>query len=250
MGYRLSLHGGSQVKSTQQQARTAGILYLILALIAPFGLLYVPGKLVEPGNAAITADNIRAYELLLRIGIASELAHQVFAVFLALALYRLFKPVSEALAKQVLVLGALLPVPIIFVNVLNNVAALLLLSGADFLSVFQKPQLDALAYLFVRIHEHGITVASVFWGLWLFPFGMLVIRCGFIPRPLGFLLLAAGVGYLASSSVALVLPQYSLTVSQVVAPLQFGELPIILWLLVRGASVPPASAQSASRTPE
>jgi uncharacterized protein DUF4386 len=236
------------VRSTQQQARTAGMLYLLVALSAPFGLLYVPSKLVEPGNATTTADNIRASELLLRIGIASELVHQVIAVFLVLALYRLFKPVNEALAKQVVVLGALLSVPIVFVNVLNYVATLILVSGADFLSVFEKPQLDALAYLFVRVHEHGITVASIFWGLWLFPFGMLVIRCGFIPRALGVLLLAAGAGYLANSFTALVLPQYSQAVSQVVGPLQFGELAIIFWLLIWGARVPTAAAQSTSKT--
>lgn len=74
--------------------------------------------------------------------------------------------------------------------------------------------MDALAYLFIRLHEHGITVASVFWGLWLFPFGLLVIRCGFIPRALGALLILAGLGYLCSSFAALVLPQYAPTVSQ------------------------------------
>ena len=87
------------MNSTKQQARVAGILYLVLALIAPIGLLYVPGKLIVSGNATATADNIRASEWLLRIGIASELIHQVIAVFLVLALYRLFKAVNEAHAK-------------------------------------------------------------------------------------------------------------------------------------------------------
>ena len=161
------------------------------------------------GNATATADNIRASEWLLRVGIASELIHQVIAVFLVLALYRLFKPVDEALAKQVVILGALVSVPIMFVNVLNDIAALILVSGAEFLSVFDKPQLDALAYLFLRLHGQGITVASIFWGLWLFPFGMLVIRSGFIPRVFGVLLMIAGVGYLASSFATLVLPRYA-----------------------------------------
>ena len=232
------------MNSTKQQARTAGWLYLLVALSAPFGLLYVPAKLVEPGNATATADNIRASELLLRIGIASELIHQVIAVFLVLALYRMFKPVNEALARQVVVFGALLSVPIVFVNVLNNVAALVLVSGADYLSAFAKPQLDALAYLFVRLHEHGIAVASIFWGLWLLPFGLLVMRCGFIPRALGVLLLIAGVGYLANSFTVLVLPQHAEVVSQFVGPLQFGELPIIFWLLIWGSRVPSAAARA------
>ena len=227
------------MRSTQQQARVAGFLYLLLALSAPFGLLYVPSKLVVPGNAAATADTIRASEWLLRLGIASELVHQIIAVFLVLALYQLFKVVNENYARQVVILGALLSVPIMFVNVLNNVAALILVSGADFLSAFDRPQLDAMAYLFIRLHEQGITVASIFWGLWLFPFGMLVIRSMFIPKVFGVLLMLAGAGYLASSFTALVLPQYASMVSKIVSPLQFGELPIIVWLVFWGARTLP-----------
>lgn len=227
------------MSSTRQQARFAGLLYLLLALSAPLGLLYVPGKLVVPGNATATADNLRASEWLLRAGIASELIHQTIAVFLVLALYRLFKPVNEALARQVLILGALLSVPIMFVNVLNDVAALILVSGADFLSVFEKPQLDALAYLFLRLHGQGITVASIFWGLWLFPFGMLVIRSGFIPRVFGVLLMIAGVAYLSNSFTALVLPRYAELVEKVAMPLYMAEVPIIFWLLIWGAKTRP-----------
>lgn len=222
-------------KSIQKQARTAGLLYVVMALIAPIGLMYVPGKLIVSGNATATADNIRASEGLLRIGVASELIHQAVAVFLVLVLYRLFKPVNDMLAKQLLILGALVSVPIVFVNVLNHIAALILVSGADFLSVFEKPELDALAYLFVRLHSQGITVASIFWGLWLFPFGMLVIRSGFIPRVLGYLLMIAGVGYLASAFTTLVVPQYAPLVNKLALPLEFGELPIIVWLLIWGA---------------
>jgi hypothetical protein len=232
--------------STKHLARVAGVLYLAVGLIAPIGLEIVPGKLIVSGNAAATVDHIRASEGLVRLSIASELIHQVIGVFLVLALYRLFKAVDEALAKQLVVLGALVSVPIMFVNVLNEIAALFLVSGADYLSVFQKPQLDALAYLFIRLHGQGITVASIFWGLWLFPFGLLVIRSGFIPRVLGFLMMIAGVGYLASSSTTLFLPQYGKLVSQVVFPLYLGELPIMFWLLIWGARTRPAAAPTAS----
>lgn len=233
------------MRSTQQQARFAGLLYFILALIAPFGLLYVPGKLIVSGNATATADNLRASEWLLRLGMASELIHQAIAIFLVLALYRLFQPVDEMLAKQVVILGALVSVPIMFVNVLNDVAALFLVSGADWLSVFEKPELDALAYLFLRLHARGITVASIFWGLWLFPFGLLVIRSGFIPRVLGVLLMVAGTAYLASAFATLVLPQYAPVVGKIALPLEVGELPIIFWLLIWGAKTRPAAAAAA-----
>lgn len=228
------------MRSTQQQARIAGWWYLLVAVSAPIGLMYVPGKLIVSGNATATADNIRDSGWLLRIGIASELFHQVIAIFLVLALYRLFKSVNENHARQLVILGALVSVPIMFVNVLNEIAALILVSGADFLSVFEKPELDALAYLFVRLHGLGITVASIFWGLWLFPFGMLVIHSGFIPRVFGYLLMIAGTAYLASAFATLVLPQFAPLVSQIALPLEVAELPIVVWLLIWGAKQRPA----------
>jgi hypothetical protein len=234
------------VRTTKQQARVAGILYLVLALSAPIGLVYAPGKLFVSGNAAATAANIRASEGLLRAAIGSELFHQVICVFLVLALYRLFKAVDEALAKQLVVLGALVSVPIVFVNVLNEVAVLILLSGADFLSVFDKTQLEALAYLFVRLHGEGITVASVFWGLWLFPFGLLIIRSGFIPRAFGVLMMLAGSGYLAAASASFLFPSYEHLVGTIAMPLEMGELPIVFWLVIWGARTPKGSQLSMS----
>src|SRR5712692_1264685 len=159
---------------TKKQARIAGLWYFLLGITAPIGLVYVPGKIIVPGNAAATADHLRASESLVRIGIGSELFHQVIGIFLVLALYRLFKAVNEKHAV-LMVIFSLLSVPIMFLNVLNDIAALVLVSGADFLSVFEKHQLDALAYLFLRLHGHGLLVDSIFWGLWLFPFGILVI---------------------------------------------------------------------------
>jgi hypothetical protein len=233
---------GEDVSSTKQQARAAGLLYLLIAVTAPVGLLYVPGKLIVQGNATATADNLRASGWLLRIGIASELVHQVLGIFLVLALYRLFKAVNENHARQLVILGALVSVPIVFVNVLNELAALTLVSGPDFLSVFDKPHLDALAYLFLRLHSRGITVASIFWGLWLFPFGRLVIRSGFIPRLLGILLMIAGTAYLAAAFATLVLPQYAPLVAQIALPLEAAELPIIFWLVIWGAKPRPVEA--------
>ena len=228
--------------SIKKQARAAGRLYFLLAVSAPIGLMYVPGKLFVPGNATATADRLRASESLLRIGIASELFHQVVVIFLVLALYRLFKAVNESHARQMVILGALVSVPIMFLNVLNEIAALMLVSGADFLSVFEKGQLDALAFLFLRLHERGIEVAAIFWGLWLFPFGMLVIRSGFIPRFLGVLMMIAGVAYLAASFASLIVPHYAHAVGQVAGILELGEVPIIFWLLIWGARGPQSDA--------
>jgi Domain of unknown function (DUF4386) len=232
------------VSTTRQQARTAGILYLVMALIAPIGLLYVPAKLIVSGDPAGTAANVRAAEGLLRAGIVTELVHQTIAIFLVLALYRLFKEVNVVRARQMVVLGALVSVPIAFVNVLNELAALALTSNHEYLSAWSRPQRDAMAYLFLDLHKQGITVVSIFWGLWLFPFGSLVIRCGFIPRIFGILLMIAGAAYLAVSFTTLLLPERAAAVSRFAGPLAVAELPVIFWLVIRGAR-PVAPAQPA-----
>jgi len=155
-------------------------------------------------------------------------------VFVALALYRLFKRVDEyhALAMVALFLAS---VPISFFNVLNEVAALTLVSGASFLSVFDQPHREALAMLFLRLHGQGIALASAFWGLWLFPFGILIMRSRFIPRFLGIPMFFAGLAYLATSATSLIAPQYMHVVSPIASIFYVGELPIIFWLLIWGA---------------
>lgn len=235
------------MNSIKKQARVAGLLYLLASIPAPFALIYVPSTLIVPGDATATADHVRASETLLRLGIASELFGFIMFIFVVLALYRLFKGVSEkhALAMAILFLVS---IPISLLNVLNDIAALVLVSGADFLSVFEKGQLDTLAYFFLRLHGQGFVVAQIFWGLWLFPFGILVIRSGFIPRVLGFLLFIAGSGYVASSFASLLLPSYRHLVDQFAMVLEIGELPIIFWLLIWGAKDQPSHTRLVTPT--
>lgn len=222
------------MNSTKKQARFAGLLYLLTCIPAPFALLYVPGKLIVPGDATATANHVRASETLLRLGIAGELLNAIGFIFVVFALYRLFKGVNKQQASLMVTLF-IVSVPISFLNVLNDIAALILANRADFLPVFDPRQLDALVLLFLRIHNQGFIVAQIFWGLWLFPFGILVLRCGFIPRLLGFLLFIAGSAYVVSSLTALILPWYGHLVGQFTMILELGELPIVLWLLIWGA---------------
>jgi len=223
------------MESIQRRARTAGLLYLLMGIIAPIGLIIVPKALMVPGDAAATAEKVRASLWLLRLGIASDLVHQVLGIFLVLQLYRLFKPVSELLAQQMLILGALVSVPIVFLNSVNQMAALTLVRGPAFLSVFDRSQADALAYLFLRLHSQGINVASIFWGLWLIPFGLLVVRSGWFPRVLGYLLLLAGSAYFVDAFVTILLPKLAPLVDGPALLLEAGELPIVLWLAIKGA---------------
>jgi hypothetical protein len=220
----------------KHHARIAGALYVLMCVVGIPGLLYVPGVLYVRLDATATADHIRASEYILRYGIATELIHQVINVFLCLALFRLFRAVDEMLSWQLVIMGALIPVPITCLNVVFEIAATIVVSGAAYLNAFSKDQLDALAMLFYRIHGQGWNVAQMFWGLWLFPFGLLVIRCEFIPKLLGYLLLIAGAGNLIDSLTTAVLPRFQEPVGQVMGILELGELPIIFWLVIWGAT--------------
>ena len=229
---------------TDKAARVAGAIYLSLVFTAPLRLIYIPSALFVRGNATATADNIAAHEFLFRLGIVGDLLTATIAIFLVLALYRLLKGVDQNHAALMVILGGLMVAPIYFLNALNDVAALLLVRGTDFLSVFEKPQRDALALLFLRLHHHGVVANEIFWGLWLFPLAVLVLRSGFLPRILGAWLIINGFAYLTISFTGLLLPQYEEMVSTIAFPALLGEIAIVLWLLIKGANVQPVAAAS------
>ena len=226
------------MNSIKKQARFAAILYFLNALPAPFALLYVPSVLIVRGDATATANNVRDSEALLRLGMAGELFSSTVVIFAVLAFYSLFKAVSGKHARAMLVL-MLISVPISYLNVLNDLAALTFARGPEFLSIFDQPQRDALVLFFLRLHSQGFILAQIFWGLWLFPFGILIMRSGFIPRFLGISVIVAGCGYVISSCVTLFLPGYAPTIGQFAMILEMGELPLI-WMLIWGAKdLPP-----------
>lgn len=231
--------------STRRTARVAGLLYLLMSITGVFSLMYVPGKLIVRGNAGATASNLLAHETLFRLGIVSNLVAATIFIFLALALYRLLKGVNQQHASLMVILVGV-QVPLAFLNELNHLAALLLVRGADFLSVFDKPQRDALAMLFLKLEGQGSIVSQIFWGLWLLPFGLLVFRSGFLPRILGAWLMVNCFAYLAMSFSGLLLPQHYDMVFRIATPFLLGELAIMLWLLIMGAKPRPLEAAASS----
>jgi hypothetical protein len=120
-------------------------------------------------NATATVKDIPAHEWLFRFGLIGDLVGAVILVFLALAFYRLFKSVDQYFAVLVVILGGVMPALIYFVNVVSNAGALIFVRGGNFLSVFDKPQKDALVKLFLRLHDHQNAAAEILWGVWLFP---------------------------------------------------------------------------------
>jgi hypothetical protein len=220
---------------TRNPGRVVGFLYLLLVIAGPVRIMYIPSKLFVHGNAVATANNIAAHESLFRLGVVSDLFVGTIVIFVALALYRLFKEVDQSLAVLVVILGGVLPSAIYFFNVLNDVAALMLARGSDFLSVFEKPQRDALAMLFLNLHDQGFVVGEVFYGLWLIPLGILTYRSRFMPRFLGIWLVVNGLAYLVLSFTGVVFPRYEDRVSSIVFPVLTGEIAFMLWLLIMGA---------------
>lgn len=220
--------------STKKTARLAGGLYLLLAITGVVSLMYVPNTLFVTGDAAATADNLRASEGLYRTGITSGVVANVIFVFLVLVLYRLFKEIDRGLAILMVAL-VLVSVSATFGMMSHQVGALVILEAPEFLSVFDQTQLDALTYLFLRIYSWSLLVIQIFWGLWLFPFGILVYRSRFIHKIIGLLLMVAGFAYVVSALGFLLVPQRIDALSTALMILAMGELPVILWLLIVGA---------------
>ena len=163
------------MKSRYNPGRVAGFLYLLLGF-AVVRLKYIPGALLAGRDAAETTKNIAAHELLFRCGIVSDLITATAAIFVTLALYRLFHGVSRSQAVLLVILGGPMPAAVYFCNALNDVAALMFARPADFVSAFEKPQRDAFVMLFLRQHDYGVFANEIFWGCRLFPFGLLIWR--------------------------------------------------------------------------
>lgn len=228
------------MNSAQKTARIAGTLYLLSAAAAGVPLIYIPSALIVDGNATATAHNILASEMIFRGCIVSELIGAVVFIFMVRALYRLMSGVNKTHASLMVTL-VLVSVPITFLNVLNEIAALTLMHGTAFLSVFDNSQRDALAMLFLGLHADGANVANILWGLWLLPFGALIMRSGFFPRILGAWLIANGFALVAVSLTGLLLPAHLNTVNRIAILPELGELWMMAWLLIRGVRVTPAT---------
>ncbi len=236
------------MNSTKNPGRFAGLLYVVFSIPGFFAMVYVPSKLIVHGNATATANNIAASETLFRLGIAAQLIGSAGFIFVALALYDLLKGVNRRYAS-LMVLLIVVSVPIAFLNELNSIAALVLVRGADFLSIFEKPQREALAMLFLNLHFQGLVVAEIFWGLWLFPLALLVYWSRFLPRFLGVWLALAGFAWVILSLTGILLPQYYDKVFTYTQPALFGEIAFMFWLLIKGARPPALDAAASSLAP-
>jgi hypothetical protein len=213
-------------------AKIAGLFYLIFILLLPLATS-IRSQLVVFGDAAATAQKIAANELLFRISFVTELVSALFFVLAAWALYVLLKRVNKNLALLFLLLN-LCGVAIECMSVLDLSAALSLLSGADYLTVFPAGQLQAQALLYIDLYNNGFMIAQIFFGAWLLPLGYLVYRSGFLPRPLGILLFIDFFGVLIWFLQYFLLPEADIISYPGLAAGFIAEVSLTLWLLVKG----------------
>ena len=213
-------------------ARVAGILYLIIFCLGIFAELFVRQSLIVPGDAATTVNNIMVSESLFRISLVSDLIRHTFLILLPLVLYQLLKPVGKNIAL-LMVIFALAGVPIALLNMLNHFAALLLLSGADYLTAFEADQLHAQVMFFLDLYEYGAFIPQ-FLGLWLLPLGYLIFKSGFLPRILGILLMIGCFGYVIDAVLFFLFASSAATLSLFAF---IGELLFALWLLIKGVNI-------------
>ena len=220
--------------------RVFGLTFLLRFIPALFGNFFVRANLIVPGDAATTAANIMASEGLFRSGIASMLMVFVLDVVAILALYVVLKPVNRNLSLLAAFFG-LIHVAIAGLNLITDYFALLLLSGADYLKVFEPDQLSALVMLLLNSHNFGFQLGLFFFSFHLFILGYLVFKSGYLPRILGIFLIISSIGYLLDSFALILLPNYSdyegIIIAVIFLPNLIGELALALWLLFKGVNV-------------
>ncbi len=223
-------------------ARLAGLLYLLVVVTGFFSLAYVPGRLSGHGDPHATLMHITAHRTLFAAGILGFVLEQVLFLPLPLLLFQLLRPAGGH-AAWLMVALAVVSVPVALVAVVHRLDVLGMLLQPGPSPLLAMAQREAAVMLALASYGHGLLVASLFWGLWLLPFGYLVLRCGWLPRALGVLLLLGGLGYVVDVVASVMVPAYADAgwAAYVTLPAALGEIGAALWLLLVGLRRPPVA---------
>ena len=214
----------------KRDARIAGILYILLGVIAPVRLMYIPNAILVSGNAHATAANIASHEAIFRVAMLTDMLAGLLSLFVGIALFRLFRAFDRDLAVLMFILGGITVTLIYFVNVVNDAAALVIARAPTYLASFDQSQRDGLVSLFLRMHRYGVIVNEMFWGLWLFPLGGLILKSRLMPRFVAYWLFVNGVAYVLLSVLGVLSPSLESRVTDLMFPAQFAEIVVMLWL--------------------
>jgi hypothetical protein len=228
--------------SLKRTARIAGLWYLGFTL-GPFYLLYVPSQTVVPNDAVATAARVLGHETLFRWGMLAETLGVMIFIGLSLALYRLFEDVDRHRARQLVAL-VLVSSALSLASVVFSAAALLVFRDGAAIAGFDEHMREAIGMLLIRMHGQATGINQTFWGLWLLPFGWLVVRSRFLPPWLGYWLLLDGIGWVVVGVTWFLAPDYSDALFRYFQPVFLAELAAVLWLLIMGAKEPPLVASA------
>jgi hypothetical protein len=218
------------MNSINKTARIAGFLYFMYIVTSFIANIF--GRFVFV-DAPVTVNHIMAYESQFRIGLVISLFSYVLFLLAAWYLFVLLKPVDKNIGLLFLLLN-LGGFAILVLSHLNLFSSLLLLSGADYLKVFQPDRLQAQAILFVNLYKTGSTIAQIPYGIWLFPLGYLVFKSKFLPKILGILLIADGFGLLIYVCQRFLLPGYIVISYPCLVVSFIAEISLSLWLFIKG----------------
>ncbi len=225
------------MNSLKTTSHIAGVLYILITLIAPFSMLYVPSKLIVAGDAIATAGNIQASQGLFRAAIASDAVVFLLEIALTVLVYFLVKPVDKTLAL-IAAYARLAMTVVQGINLLNYVFVLLLTSGAGYLSAFASGQTEALVSLFLNAHDSVALIWGMFFGLHLLVLGYLAYKSGYMPKWLGVVLVITALLYLTQSFGIILFPQSEALFKSLIS-LAFIEIAFPLWLLIKGVKDQP-----------
>lgn len=221
--------------STMKTARLAGIAYLGLGISGALGFVVIRSQLFEPGDAAATAMNLIEHDGLARLGIAADLTIVLTQSLAALYFFKLFRDVNSFAAGSLAAFGFMNSAAILVATAFSATALEVALDGA-------APTAAATALLLYELNDAAWGLGALFFGLWLIPMGWLVLRSGFMPRPLGWILIAGGVGYSVSAYVSYLFPDADVLADALTVPATVGEVWMIAYLLIVG--VRPAAIAS------
>jgi hypothetical protein len=229
--------------SLRSQARIAGFLYVIVIVFGAFAELGVRGRLVVPGDPAATAQNILSHQTLYRLGFAAEVFYLVCNVPLTVIFYGLFKVVNQKVALLQAIFG-LVSTAVEAVSLLAHYEPIVILGGASYLNAFTPAQLQAAAYLSIRLFEGGFAICLVFFGFDCFALAYLIVNSTFFPRLIGVALAIEGLAYLLNSFALFLAPAWQSRIFPFLTVTALAEVALALWLLVMGINEPRWMQQS------
>lgn len=237
---RTSRRDEAATQSRRRLARTAGVFYLVVAVLGAWAHGYVRGQVYVPGDAAATANNVVENASLVRLGFAADVVQAALMLFVVMALYVLLQHVNKTVA-QMMVMFVVVSVAITCLNMVFQLGSVLVAENPAYAAAFEAQGSDGLVLLLLDLQHSGYLIAQIFFGLWLFPLGFLAYRSGMFPRTIGVLLMSGTVAYLADAMLQFLAPGVAATTAMALIPVVIvAEVSMLGYLLIKGVQSAPS----------